>query len=155
MLVDALAEKATDKIERVFKAIDLVGFAYGRSSLAISLIEQANEIGGGMVEARLVESLANVRFNDEALVDEFLEREEFQRLKPLVRATSPSIRGEDIPTWVDGFIVQSILTSPDFHREVCNAFRRALDARGVTEFLKQILIWVIGLLSGEKATAKG
>ena len=151
MLAQALAEKAPDKVERVFKAIDLVGFAYGRSSLALSLIEKAGAIGGSAVEARLVESLANIRFHDEALVDEFLERPEFTRLKALVRATSPSIKGEDIPTWVDGFVVQSILTSPDFHREVCNAFGRALSAHGVAEFLKQILVWVIGLLSGEKA----
>jgi hypothetical protein len=153
MLTEALAEKSPDKIERVFKAIDLVGFAYNRSSLALSLIERANEIGGATVEARLVEGLANVRFNDEALVDEFLERPEFLRLKPLVKATSTSIKGEDIPTWVDGFVVQSILTSPDFHREVCNAFRRALGARGVTEFLKQILVWVIGLLRGDSERA--
>jgi hypothetical protein len=128
-----------------------VGFAYGRSSLALSLIEKANEIGGAAVEARLVESLANIRFQDEALVDEFLERPDFLRLKPLVKATSPSIKGEDIPTWVDGFVVQSMLTSQDFRREVCNAFRRALDARGAAEFLKQILVWVIGLLAGDRS----
>jgi hypothetical protein len=153
MLAQALAEKAPDKVERVFKAIDLVGFAYGRSSLALSLIERASAIGGAAVEARLVESLANIRFHDEALVDEFLEHPEFGRLKAVVRATSPNIKGEDIPTWVDGFMVQSILTSQDFHREVCNAFRRALGAHGVAEFLKQILVWVIGLLAGDKARA--
>jgi hypothetical protein len=153
MLAQALAEKAPDKVERVFKAIDLVGFAYERSSLALSLIERASAIGGAAVEARLVESLANIRFRDEALVDEFLERPEFVRLKADVRATSPNIKGEDIPTWVDGFMVQSILTSQDFHREVCNAFRRASSAHGVAEFLEQILVWVIGLLAGEKARA--
>ena len=44
------------------------------------------------LEARIVESLANIRFQDEALVDEFLERPDFVKLKPLVKAASASWR---------------------------------------------------------------
>jgi hypothetical protein len=154
LLERAIGSRDEDRIERVFKAIDLIGFAYARVTLALGLIEKASEIGGATVEARLVESLANIRFQDEALVDEFLERPEFIRLKPLVKAASPSIRGEDIPTWIDGFVVQSLLTSPEFHREVCAAFRRALDARSTAQCLRQILIWVVGLLAGEPAFAQ-
>jgi TIR domain/NACHT domain len=153
LLERAIASRDEDRIERVFKAIDLIGFAYARVTLALSLIEKANGIGGAAVEARIVESLANIRFQDEALVDEFLERPDFVRLRPLVKAASPTIRGEDIPTWVDGFVVQSLLTSQDFHRDVCAAFRRALEARSTAECLRQILIWVVGLLAGEPAYA--
>jgi hypothetical protein len=132
----------------VFKAIDLAGFAYGRPTLALALITEAAAIGGLPVEDRIVESLANVRFEDEALVDEFLEKPEFAALKGAVHATSPTIRGEDIPTWIDGFVVQSMLTSEAFRGQICDAFRRALDARNASEFLMQILVWVVNLLAG-------
>src|SRR5262249_9709357 len=101
LLERALSAGEDDKVERVFKPIDLIGFAYARVTLALSLVEKARAIGGAAVEARLVETLANIRFQDEALVDEFLERPDFVRLKPLVKAASPTIRGEDIPTWID------------------------------------------------------
>ncbi len=153
LLAEAIAAGDEGRIETVFKAIDLVGFAYGRVSLALALVEKAREIGGAAVEARLVECLANIRFQDEALVDEFLEQPAFARLRPAVKATAPTIRGEDIPTWVDGFVVQTMLTSEDFHREVGAAFRRALIARSTAECLRQILIWVIGLLAGKPAYA--
>jgi hypothetical protein len=155
LLESAIGSGDAERVERVFKAIDLIGFAYARVTLALALIEKASEIGGAALEARIVESLANIRFQDEALVDEFLERPDFVKLKPLVKAASPTIRGEDIPTWIDGFVVQSLLTSPDFHRDVCAAFRRAIGARSAAECLKQILIWVVGLLAGEPAYAQG
>jgi hypothetical protein len=153
LLERALAAGENDKVERVFKAIDLIGFAYARGTLALSLVEKARTIGGAAIEGRLVETLANIRFQDEALVDDLLERPEFSRIKPLVKAASPTIRGEDIPTWIDGFVVHSLLGSPDFHRDVCAAFRRSLGARSTAECLRQILIWVVGLLSGEPAYA--
>jgi hypothetical protein len=153
LLESAIKAKDAGRIDRVFKAIDLVGFAYGRTTLALGLIDKANAIGGAEIEPRLVETLANIRFQDEALVDEFLDRPDFARLRPLVKATSPTIRGEDIPTWVDGFVVQSMLTSEAFHREYCDAFRRSLTARSASECLRQILVWVIGLLAGEPAYA--
>jgi hypothetical protein len=153
LLERALAAAEDDKVERVFKAIDLIGFAYARGTLALSLVEKARTIGGAAIEGRLVETLANIRFQDEALVDDFLERPEFSRIKPLVKAATPTIRGEDIPTWIDGFVVHSLLGSPDFHRDVCAAFRRSLGARSTAECLRQILIWVVGLLSGEPAYA--
>jgi hypothetical protein len=154
LLQSAVASGENDRIERVFKAIDLIGFAYARTTLALSLVEKAREIGGAALETRIVESLANIRFQDQALVDELLERPDYARLKPLVKAASPTIRGEDIPTWIDGFVVQSLLTSPDFHRDVCAAFRRAIGARSAAECLKQILIWVVGLIAGEPAFAR-
>jgi hypothetical protein len=149
LLDSAIRAKDGDRIDRVFKAIDLISFAYGRSTLALGLVEKANAIGGAEIEPRLIETLANIRFQDEALVEEFLDRPEFARLKPLVKATAPTIRGEDIPTWVDGFVIQSMVSSEPFHREYCAAFRRALTARSASECLRQILVWVIGLLAGE------
>jgi hypothetical protein len=153
LLAQAIASQDDARIEILFKAIDLVGFAYGRVSLALALVEAAHAIGGGAVESRLVECLANIRFQDEALVDEFLERPDVAGLKPAVKATAPTIRGEDIPTWVDGFVVQTMLASPAFHREVAGAFRRALTARSTAECLRQILIWVIGMLAGNRNAA--
>ena len=143
LLQASLQAHDEQRIERVFKAIDLVCFAYGRATLALSLVEKACGIGAPELEPQIVQTLANIRFQDEALVDEFLERPEIAKLKPLVKATSPSVRGEDIPTWIDGFVVQSMLTSKPFHKEYCAAFRRALTARSASECLKQILLWVV------------
>jgi alkylhydroperoxidase family enzyme len=150
LLQQALDAGDKERAERVFKAIDLAGFAYGRRTLALALIEKAATIGGTAVDDRIVEALANVRFEDEALVDEFLETPAFAKLKAAVRAASPTIRGEDIPTWIDGFVVQSMLTSDAFRRQVCDAFRRALTARSTSEFLMQILVWVVNLLAGRR-----
>jgi hypothetical protein len=153
LLQEALATGDAERVERVFKAIDLVGFAYGRRTLALALIGRAAEIGGAAVEDRIVEALANVRFEDEALVDDALETPEFAHLKTAVRAASLSIRGEDIPTWIDGFVVQSMLTLDPFRVQVCEAFRRALTARSTRESLMQILIWVVNMLAGREIAA--
>jgi len=154
LLQEALKVGDKERTERVFKAIDLVGFAYGRRTLALALIAKASEVGGATVEERVVEALANVRFEDESLVDDLLETREFERLKTTVRATSPTIRGEDIPTWIDGFVVESMLTSDAFRVQVCGAFRRALIARSTKEFLMQILIWVVNLLAGRQVAGQ-
>jgi hypothetical protein len=145
------ALKANDKksIELVFKAIDLAGFAYGRHTLALGLIGKAYEIGGRAVEDHVVAALANVRFEDQALVDDLLLTPTFQRLKKAVSSASPTIRGEDIPTWVDGFVVQTMMTSDAFRAQICGAFRRALAARNTRQFLMQALIWVINMLAGK------
>jgi len=148
LLRTSLAVGDRGRVDRVFKAIDLVGFAYGRRTLALALIAKAAEIGGADVEDQVIEALANVRFEDEALVDDLLEAPDFVRFKTTVRATSPSIRGEDIPTWIDGFVVQSMLTSDPFRQQVCEAFRRALTAHSTKEFLMQIMVWVVNLLAG-------
>jgi hypothetical protein len=154
LLEDSLKSGDRARVDRVFKAIDLVGFAYGRRTLALALIARATAIGGAAIEDQVVEALANVRFEDEALVDDLLETPDFARFKSAVRAASPSIRGEDIPTWIDGFVVQSMLTSDAFRLQVCDAFRRALTARSTKEFLMQIMIWVVNLLAGRRVAGE-
>lgn len=150
----ALASQDDDTIQRVFKAIDLVGFAYGRGTLALALIEKAREIGGAAVEPRPVECLANLRFQDEALVDEALGRPAFAKLRTLVRDVADHQR-RGYPDLGRRIVVQSMLTSADFRLQVCGAFRRALTARSTSQFLRQILVWVIGVPGGnaERQTA--
>jgi hypothetical protein len=47
-----------------------------------------------------------------------------------------------MPTLLDGLTVQLILSSSYFRGRVCDAFRRAIDAHSVPQFLVQILEWL-------------
>jgi hypothetical protein len=84
--------------------------------------------------------LATVRLQDQPLVDAFLEKHRnLTRLRPRVEGVEPTIHEEDMPTLLDGLTVQLILTSDYFRGRVCDAFRRAAEARSVPQFLVQIL----------------
>jgi hypothetical protein len=47
-----------------------------------------------------------------------------------------------MPSLLDGLTVRLILTSDYFRGRVCEAFRRAAEARSVAQFLVQILEWL-------------
>jgi hypothetical protein len=139
----AVAAHDEDQIEGLFGAIDSVAFSYGRAPLALRLLERSLEIGGEELEERVLKSLATVRLQDQPLVDAFLqEHRNLTRLRPRVEGVEPTIHEEDMPTLLDGLTVQLILTSDYFRGRVCDAFRRAAEARSVTQFLVQILEWV-------------
>jgi len=132
-----------EQIEGLFAAIDSVAFAYRQAPLALKMLEQCIDIGGAPLEARVLQSLATVRLQDEALVDAFLaEHRNLTRLAPQIAGIEPTIRSEDMPTLLDGLFIELILESDHFRDRVCDAFRRAADARGVARFLVQILEWL-------------
>jgi hypothetical protein len=147
-VVPGLMERAVavgdqDQIDGLFGAIDSVAFAYGRAPLALRLLEHSLEIAGAELEERVLKSLATVRLQDQPLVDAFLEQHRnLTRLRPRVEGVEPTIHEEDMPTLLDGLTVQLILTSDYFRGKVCDAFRRAAEARSVTQFLVQILEWL-------------
>lgn len=147
LLTTAIAEKDAAALERLFKAIDLMGFAYGRRSLAASLVAHALKAGGEAVEARAVEALVNIRAYDQPVVDEVLAARGLAHLRPRVAVGAPTVKGEDVPTWIDGFVVQSMLSSDAFRLQLVAALRRAAGARSVSEFLAQIVLWVTGMLA--------
>jgi hypothetical protein len=139
----AVAARDNAQIDGLFGAIDSVAFAYGQAPLALRLLERSVEIGGADLEERVLKSLATVRLQDQPLVDAFLEEHRnLMRLRPRVEGVEPTIHEEDMPTLLDGLTVQLILTSDYFRGRVCDAFRRAAEARSVTQFLVQILEWV-------------
>jgi hypothetical protein len=139
----AIAAGDQQQIDGLFGAIDSIAFAYGRAPLALRLLERSVEIGGAELEERALRSLATVRLQDQPLVDAFLEEHQnLTRLRPRVEGIEPTIHEEDMPTLLDGLTVQLVLTSDYFRDRVCEAFRRAAEARSVTQFLVQILEWV-------------
>ncbi len=135
-------------VPRVFKAIDILSFAYGEHELALGAIEAALGLKDAALEPLILASLANIRLQDQSAVEAFLQERDLDELVPRVAALAPTIRAEDIPTWIDDFVVQWMLTSQSFRAEVCAAFRRAVGARSEAVFLHQLLVWVIGLIAG-------
>ena len=139
----AIAAGDAEQIEGLFGAIDATAFAYGRAPLALKLLERTVEIGGASVEERVLKSLATVRLQDQPLVDAFLEEHRnLARFRPRVEGIESTIHEEDTPSLLDGLTVQLILTSDYFRGRVCDAFRRAAEARNVTQFVVQILEWL-------------
>jgi hypothetical protein len=127
----------------LFIAIDSIAFAYGRAALALSLLERALEIGGTALEDRVLKSLVTVRLQNQPLVDAFIEQHRnLANLRERVEGAEASVRENDMPTLLDGLTVQLILSSDYFRGRVCVAFRRAIEAHSVSQFLVQILEWL-------------
>ncbi len=139
----AVAAGDEEQKESLFGAVNAIAFAYGQAPLALKLLERIVEIGGDAVEEQVLKSLATVRLQDQPLVDAFLEEHRnLARLRPHVDTVEPAIREEDMPSLLDGLTVQLILNSDYFRGRVCEAFRRAAEARSVAQFLVQILEWL-------------
>lgn len=139
----AVAAGDTEGIDGLFGAIDSIAFSYGRAPLALSLLALACEIGGGSIEERVLKSIATVRLRDQPLVDAFLdEHRDLIKLRTRVEGIEPTIREEDMPSLLDGLTVQLILNSDYFRGRICEAFRRAIEARSTSQFLVQILEWL-------------
>jgi hypothetical protein len=127
----------------LFGAIDAIAFAYGNAPLALELLERSSEIGGALVEERVLKGLATVRVQDQPTVDAFLEEHRnLTKLRERVEGVEPTLQEEDMPSLLDGLTVQLILTSDYFRGRVCDAFRRAAEARSVSQFIVQILEWL-------------
>jgi hypothetical protein len=77
----------------------------------------------------LLSPQANVRRQDQSAVEALLRERDLDELAPHVAALAPTIRAEDIPTWIDDFVIEWMLSSRWFRAEVCGAFRRAVAAR--------------------------
>lgn len=151
----AVAAGDADEIEGLFSAIDSIAFAHGHAPLALKLLERSAEIGGARVEERVLKSLATVRLQEQSLVDAFLEEHRnLARLRSQVVGVEPAVREEDMPTLLDGLTVELIVNSDYFRQRVCDAFRRAAEARTVAEFLVQILDWLRDEFS-QMAPARG
>jgi hypothetical protein len=153
LLERALSAGDADQIEGLFKAIDLIAFSHRRASLALSVLDRSLAIGGAALEERVLASLATVRLQDQGLVDAFIdEHRELSRLRPRLEAAVPAIHEEDMPTLLDGLMIQLILNSDYFRVQVCAAFQRASEAQSATGILVQLIQWMRDELSS-KVTA--
>jgi hypothetical protein len=131
------------RIEDLFSAIDMIAFAYGRAALALSLLERTLEIGGASIEERVLKSLATVRLRDQPLVDAFIEQHRnLTGLRQRVEGVEPTIRENDTQDLIDEFAIQQLLNSSHFRSGWCTSFRRAIEARSVSQYLVQVIGWV-------------
>jgi hypothetical protein len=143
LLGRALAAGDADRIDGLFKAIDIIAFTHRRSALALSILDRSLAIGGSALEERVLSSLATVRLQDQALVDAFIdEHRDLVRLRPRLETAAPAILEEDMPSLIDGLIVQLILNSDYFRGKVCDAFRGAWEAHDAMDLLTQLIEWM-------------
>ena len=150
VLEHAIGGRNEEEIAGLFAAIDGVSFYHNDAALALAMLERALELGGAALAPRVVSSLASARLSDQQLVDAYIEQHRaFAGISPSdVAGTEPSISEEDLLTLLDGFVIYMMVTSDAFHAQVCGAFRRAISAHSVQEFLVQILEWVRDELTG-------
>jgi hypothetical protein len=143
VLQSAIAAGDTELINGLFNAINTIAFSHGHAPLALKLLARSLEIGGTAVEERTLQSLATIRLQDQPLADAFLEEHRnLTALKSRVEGIEPTIHEEDMPTLLDGLTVELILNSDYFRGRLCAAFRRAAEARNVSQFLVQIVEWL-------------
>jgi hypothetical protein len=143
LLGRAVAAGDAGQIDALFKAVNIIAFTHRRSPLALSILDRSLAIGGAALEERVLSSLATVRLQDQDLVDAFIdEHGELSRLRPQLETAAPAIVEEDMPTLIDGLIVQLILNSDYFRSNLCSAFRRAWDAHSAMELLTQLIEWM-------------
>ncbi len=143
LLGRALAAQDADQIDALFKAIDIIAFSHRRAPLALSILDRSLAVGGNALEERVLSSLAAVRLQDQALVDAFIdEHRDLSSLRRRLETAAPAILEEDMPTLIDGLIVQLILNSDYFRGKVCAAFRRASEADSAMDLLMQLIEWM-------------
>ena len=144
LLDAAIAAKDDGQIAALFHAIDGLAFSLGEKALALSMIEHAYIADRELVEPRVIASLSSVRLLDQPLVDTFVQQHtSFARIPlDILAGTEPSVRGEDMNSLVDQFVIEMMLNSNGFRAQICRAFSRALTVRTVDEFLVQIMQWI-------------
>jgi hypothetical protein len=141
---------------RVIKATHLLSLQ-GQPLIALDALS-------GIVDATIqhpeltmpvVEVLANIRMFEDLSVDRFLARKHRSDLTTSVLATPPSLSVNEFPTMLDFFINHQLINSEDGRREICGMFRRATQANSSAGLLHELVIWAIGLLTGENIGGRG
>ncbi|HUC38113.1 MAG TPA: toll/interleukin-1 receptor domain-containing protein [Acidimicrobiales bacterium] len=146
----AMAEGDLALATRVIKATHLLSLL-GHPLIALDALD-------GIVDATLehqeltdlvVDVLANIRLYEDRSVYRFLSRKHRPELTTKVLATPPSLSANEFPTMIDFFANHQLVNSEDGRREICGMFRKQVNAKSGAEVLHDVVIWVIGLLTGE------
>jgi hypothetical protein len=145
---EAIQLRDYDYASRALQAAGVLALAYQRFDLALDTLRGTLDVQEPREE--LVKQLANIRFYNEAFVDQFLEQQGATDLKLRVTAATPTVSSLDIPTWIDDFMVSNMIRSDSFRAEVIGAFQRAGHARSPDEVLQQVLKWGMDLIEGKQ-----
>jgi hypothetical protein len=145
----ALAEGDLALAIRVVKAAHLVSLL-GQPSIALDALDPIADAAADHpeLEEQLVETLVNIRLFEDGAVDARLADRYQPHLARLVHATSPTVSANEFPTMIDFFVNHQLINSDDGRREICGAYRRALDAKSGSELLYDVIVWATGLLTG-------
>lgn len=132
----------------VLRATDLLSTVYRQQQVSLDALRRVATLvpNGAPLEQIMVDSLANIRLFEGASVNRFLAKLGNEDLTSRVMAAAPSIRANEFPTWLDGFVNRQLVASEEFRLEVCGAFRRAAAAGNLRQLLYESVTWVLHLL---------
>jgi hypothetical protein len=102
-----------DFARRAMNAAEVLSFVYRLDGLALDSLRFAilRDRDDPSWREDLVRSLANIRFNAGAAVDEFLGELGRPDLLARVATTAPTLAKEDFPTWIDAFFNELLITN--------------------------------------------
>jgi hypothetical protein len=143
-------KRRKDLCELCAKAAVLLSLVYQRHDRAVAGLQPLVGKTDKQSADLLVQTLANIRFQDEVSVDRFVDQSKDASLAARVRGAAPVIRPEDYPTWVDEFVVQSLISSPFMYSEICKVFVAGAKARSTRQALHAIVEWVLDLIARQK-----
>jgi hypothetical protein len=132
---------------RVIAAAQVLSFAYRLDGLALEALRPAVAADEPRLRDALVAALANIRFNAQREVDDFLTAQRRGDLARRVAATAPTVKAADFPTWIDEFFNHLLIDSDAFRREVVVAFRQAAEMASAAQLLRWVLLWVMHLIA--------
>ncbi len=152
---EALAMGDLEYARRAIRAAGVLSHSYDRHDLALLALEDA--VGAVKPELRetIVDLLANIRFFDEAAVDRFLTQYANPALATRVISATPSIRSADTFNWIDSFVNAQMISSDEFRVKVAGAYRRAGEAKSLSEGINCTLTWVMNQIVGREALDMG
>ena len=133
---------------RVIKSSHLLSLM-GEPLIALDALRDvaAGSTKDAKLEAVLVEALANIRLHEDGSVDRFLAVHGSAELARRVTAATPTMTANEYPTMIDFFANHQLVHSDDARRELCGAFRRAIDAASASELIYDVIVWVLGLMN--------
>ncbi|MBL8674979.1 MAG: hypothetical protein JNL07_08845, partial [Rhodospirillales bacterium] len=147
IFADAMRLDDMDYAARAIAAAQVLSYAYRLDRVALESLRPVVEADDPRLRDKLVETLANIRFNAQRQVDEFLAGHQRGDLARRVEAAAPTVKAADFPTWMDEFFNHLLVDSDAFRREVVVAFRRAAEMRDAPQLLRWVLIWVMHLIA--------
>ena len=144
---DALRLGDWDYARRTIAAAQVLSYAYRQDRVALETLRPVVAADHPALRDTLIEVLANIRFNAQAMVDDFLAEHQRGDLARRAAATAVTVKAADFPTFMDEFFNQLLVDSDDFRRDVVVAFRQAAAMHSAPQLLRWVLLWVMGLIA--------
>ncbi len=152
---EALAAGDLEYARRALRAAGVLSHSYDRHDLALLSLQDAVRAVKPELRETIVDLLANIRFFNEAAVNHFLAQHADADLTSRVVSATPSIRSADTFNWLDNFVNARLISSDEFRVKVAGAYRRAGEAKSLSEGINLTLAWVLNQVAGHEALHMG